>query len=211
MAPTAITDHSTMPPTSISGNCSSELPDSELQPYIREKAHAEFLRIAATVHEYWSSLTLDCRCITIPEAQSAIRMIDRIFSDKNTEYWQRRLAQTELIKILKSLEKMYELEWRAGNIDRRPGDDYSDLAHKAYFEALEGQISKLEAVRRLRWSKGISCLVAGSMFLAIALTDLAETKMYVLEDFPQCLANTTRTETTSRSQFRGWTTLGASF
>ncbi|KAK4070004.1 hypothetical protein PCL_07041 [Purpureocillium lilacinum] len=176
MAPTSVPDHLTMPPPSISNNSSTELSDSVLEPYIKEEAHVAFPRIDKTVHGYWSTLTLNCRCITIPEAQTAIRMIDRIVSDKNTEDWQRRLAQMELVKLLHSLENMYKLERNMGNLDGRPGEDNSSLAHKAYYEALEGQTPKPEAIRRLRWSKGMSRLVAGSMFLAFAYTNLAETK-----------------------------------
>lgn len=179
MTPTAVTVDSAMPPTSTSPNPSSDLPDSELQVYIRDKARDEFLPIAQTVHTYWSDLTLDCRCTTIPEAQAAIRMIDRIFSDENTETWQRRLAQTELVKLLNSIEGMYKFERNIGNLDGQPGRDNSSLAHRAYYEALEGQTPKSEASLRLRWSKGMSRLVAGSMFLAFAYTNLAEKKTYV--------------------------------
>lgn len=114
-------------------------------------------------------------------------MVDGIISDENTPYWQRRLAQMQLTRILASLEAIIKRERRKGQFDGRRGEDNATLVRDTYFRPLEGQTSNQDADLGMRWSNRMSRLLDGSTFLAVAYSDIAETKMYVSKESPLIL------------------------
>lgn len=123
--------------TSATDNSSPERQHSLLVPWIRQDAWELFNSNTGLVYKFWAKLVLDSKSATIPDTQTAIRMVDGIISDENTPYWQRRLTQMQLARFLASLLKRSS-SVRGGKDNLMAVEAKTTLLRDTYFRALEG-------------------------------------------------------------------------
>lgn len=154
-----------------------------LEPLIRPDAWKYFQASADEIYSFWSTLVLDTSlgdpAIAISDIQIKLRVLGNIISDSARPYWQHRLAYLRLARFLIMLPPIMAGHKRSGQLCGRPGHNNSTVLLETYTKALEGQISRAEAVRHVRFARRWSLIMGGSMFLGFAYSDKADSKMYV--------------------------------
>ena len=148
-----------------------------LMPWARQDSWKLFRLHAQDAYNFWATLVLDSKRTTFKQVHLQVRTIDSIIYDKRQVYWKRRLAQIQLARILANLEVLVKREKqkrRTRGRSREKGN--AAIVRKIYLRALGGRKSPRDVITRIRWCKRMARLIDGSMFLAVAYSNLAETK-----------------------------------
>ncbi|OAA71708.1 hypothetical protein LEL_08943 [Akanthomyces lecanii RCEF 1005] len=149
-----------------------------LTPLTRYQPWSLYQTDEIQIHTFWDILGVETSmtassCLT--DAYAAIQVVDEIISDESLEYWKHRLAYVQLQNILASLDVIILREKRNGHIESRRGHGNNTIKYGILSKALEGRSSANVTRLRVRWSRRWSLIIGGSMLLAIAYSDKAET------------------------------------
>ncbi|KAM3458407.1 hypothetical protein MY3296_000613 [Beauveria thailandica] len=170
----------TAPPGQILSNEQLSL----LKPLIPEESWPTFKVHFEEIHFFWAKLLLDTSVTgtnaTILNALAAIRMVDSILSDESLPRWKHRFAYIRLARILESLDRIIGRERQEGHVSGRRGQGNSTIKRDIYLQAVEGESGKTLGDLHPRWGKRLDKMTGGSLFLAFAYSDKADS---MIRDF----------------------------
>lgn len=138
------------------------------------------------IHGSWSQFTINTDVdegTTIPVVMDLLRATDEATVNKCNTYWQRRLAYLQLHRNLQVLKRIVGRQRRRRQIDRSRGRGNSSIALEIYSNALQGKAGNYVA-HQMRLAKRWSLSLRKSLFLAVAYSDFAETRMYAIHPMP---------------------------
>ncbi len=151
-----------------------------LKPLIRDQPWSLYQANKEQIHGFWENLEIETSVdgnSCLAEAHKAFQFVDEIISDESLDYWKHRLAYVQLRKFLASLDAIILREKRKGHIDGRCGHRNNTIKYGILSKALEGRSSANAISLRVRWSRRWSLIIGGSMLLAIAYSDNAESQV----------------------------------
>ncbi|KAF5127206.1 hypothetical protein E5D57_008134 [Metarhizium anisopliae] len=107
-------------------------------------------------------------------------IVDSILSDEGLPRWKHRFAYIRLARILETLDRIIGHERQKGHVSGRRGQGNSTIKRDMYLQAVEGESGKTLGDLRPRWGKRLDKMTGGSLFLAFAYSDKADS---MIRDF----------------------------
>ncbi|KZZ88804.1 hypothetical protein AAL_08005 [Moelleriella libera RCEF 2490] len=155
---------------------------ASLERLVRDDAltlfEAEFQQISA----FWSTLSLDTSLTaasSIEEAVSSLKAVNDMIANTSMLYWQRRLAQIQFSRVVRSFEQIIGRQSKAGRIKRRRGHGNATVLLELCRQGWQWQPSMGDIQHRKRLCLRWSILAGGSLFLAFAYSERADHMMQV--------------------------------
>ncbi|KAJ6436589.1 mitochondrial chaperone BCS1 [Purpureocillium lavendulum] len=134
------------------------------------------------IHGFQSWMALEMtidESTSISNAMVKLRVIDEMTTDGGRLPWQKRLAYLQLYRSLQILERIVERMRRRGQINSGRGQGNKTHVRQIYSDALQGKTENHVRLQK-RIAKRHFLGLRNSLFLAVAYSDYAGTRMYAV-------------------------------